>query len=315
MHRLTVESDPNGKEDLSTNSAEVMHSHENSRNLKQTVQRWISSDRLCYSIELIPKEDFVLDLGRLQPKPLFCSLPWISDNNLQYQRFVDTPMMKMTAKIVPHCTVMNHLSCYNITETQVDKFVEMGNWNLFVVRGDTVSESQRFQHSSDLVEYLRAKNNPDLCIAVGGYPYVHPESPSLDSDVGYLKKKVDLGAEFILTQTIYDADSFLSYVDTCRKAGITVPIVPGIFLPHSYQQLETVLGLTRVNPPQAVQELLHSHAHDEPDQFEAFVVQHFVDLVRTLRTERPEEVKLVHFFTFNQLDLLKKILTKIMDLF
>uniref|UniRef100_A0A8D8CR96 Methylenetetrahydrofolate reductase 2 n=2 Tax=Culex pipiens TaxID=7175 RepID=A0A8D8CR96_CULPI len=194
MHRQTVESDPNGEEDKSTIlaagavTAEVMHSHENSRNLKQVIQRWTTSERLCYSIELIPREDFHLDLGRLAP--VFCSLPWISDNNLQYQRFVDTPMLKMTAKIVPRCPVMNHLSCYNITETQVDKFVDMGNWNLFVIRGDTVSEGQRFQHSGDLVEYLRAKNNPDLTIGVGGYPYGHPESPSVDYDVKYLKQKV-----------------------------------------------------------------------------------------------------------------------------
>lgn len=190
MHRLTVESDPNGEEDKSASSAEVMHSHENSRNLRQIIQRWTSSDRLNYSIELIPKEDLVLDFGRLNPKPQFCSLPWISDNNLQYQRFVDTPMLKMTAKIVPHCSVMNHISCYNITEAQVDKFVEMGNWNLFVIRGDTVSEGQRFQHSSDLVEYLRGKNNPELSIAVGCYPYVHQESPSMDHDIKYLKQKV-----------------------------------------------------------------------------------------------------------------------------
>lgn len=207
MHRQTVESDPNGEEDKSTilaatgATAEAMHSHENSRNLKQAIQRWTTSERLCYSIELIPREDFQLDLGRLAP--VFCSLPWISDNNLQYQRFVDTPMLKMTAKIVPHCSVMNHLSCYNITETQVDKFVDMGNWNLFVIRGDTVSEGQRFQHSCDLVEYLRSKNNPDLTIGVGGYPYGHPEAPSVDHDVKYLKQKVDLGVDFIVTQTLY----------------------------------------------------------------------------------------------------------------
>lgn len=315
MHRLTIESDPNGEEDKSTSSAEVMHSHANSRNLKQIVQRWTNSERLCYSIELIPREDFVLDLSRLNPLPMFCSLPWISDNNLQYQRFVDTPMLKMTAKIVPHCSVMNHLSCYNITETQVDKFVEMGNWNLFVIRGDTVSEGQRFQHSSDLVEYLRAKNIPEMTIAVGGYPYVHPEAPSMEYDVKYLKQKVDLGVEFVLTQTLYDAASYVHYVDECRRAGITVPIVPGIFLPHSYQQLETVLALTRIQLPSPIQDLMQAHAHDEPEQFEAFVVKHFVELVRTIRQERPDEVKLVHFFTFNRLDLLKKILDKIADLF
>lgn len=318
MHRQTVESDPNGEEDKSTTilaaatPADVMHSHENSRNLKQVIQRWTASERLCYSIELIPREDFHLDLGRLTP--VFCSLPWISDNNLQYQRFVDTPMLKMTAKIVPHCSVMNHISCYNITETQVDKFVDMGNWNLFVIRGDTVSEGQRFQHSADLVEYLRSKNNPDLTIGVGGYPYGHPESASVADDVKYLKQKVDVGVDFVITQTLYDAASFLAYVDECRRAGITVPIVPGLFLPGSPEQLETVLTLTRVNPPAEVRDLLQSHAHDEPDQFEAFVVQHFAELIRTLRRERPEEVRLVHFFTFNRLDLLRKVLDKIADL-
>ncbi|XP_055611075.1 methylenetetrahydrofolate reductase (NADPH) [Uranotaenia lowii] len=321
MHRQTVESDPpNGEmsSDKVTNlAAEAMHSHANSRNLKTVVQRWTSSDRLNYSIELIPKEDFVLDLSRLRAGscPVFCSLPWISDNNLQYTRFVDTPMLKMTAKIVPHCTVMNHLSCYNITEAQVDKFVEMGNWNLFIIRGDTVSEGQRFPHAADLVQYLRAKNIPEMTIAVGGYPYVHPESPSMEDDVKYLKQKVDLGADFILTQTLYDADSFLRYVDECRRAGITVPIVPGFFLPQTYDQLETVLALTRVNPPASVLELLRSHAQDEPDQFEAWVVSHFSEVVRTLRKQRPDEAKLVHFFTFNRLDVLRKILDRLTDLF
>ncbi|XP_050093497.1 methylenetetrahydrofolate reductase [Anopheles aquasalis] len=286
-----------------------------------------STRSVFYSIEIAAKDDFNIDqLRRLTPPPVFCSMPWISDENLRYEAdFAQMPSLRLADQLRrKQFTVVNHLSCYNLTEVQVDKLLSSQPpiRNMFIVRGDTVNPDQRFQHSAQLVQHLRryeSTRTPKLTIGVGGYPGGHVESPSQEDELRHLADKVALGADFLLTQTLYDAASFFRYRDRCRAAGITIPIIPGIYLPHSYRQLQTMLNITRVAMAPGVRATFEAHREDTPEAFEAFVVQYFVELVRELLQSNAIEpdgsssdpVRLVHFFTFNKFSLLEKVISQL----
>ncbi len=160
-----------------------------------------------------------------------------------------------------------HLICggFNINETE-DALINLhylGIDNVLVLRGDAAKNESAFEpeqgghkYASDLLkqvanlnagvyleEDLKNTSKTKFCIGVAGYPEKHFEAPNMDSDLKYLKQKVDLGADYIVTQMFFDNEKYYSFVKACREAGITVPIIPGLKPIYSKKQL-TVLPKT-----------------------------------------------------------------------
>ena len=124
----------------------------------------------------------------------------------------------------------------------------LGIDNVLLLRGDPIKTESHFTPEEggnvfalDLVQQVGSMNkgiflDEDLrdvdpttfCIGVAGYPEKHFESPNLDTDIQFTLDKVKAGASYIVTQMFYDNENFFKYVDACRAAGITVPIVPGL---------------------------------------------------------------------------------------
>lgn len=144
-----------------------------------------------------------------------------------------------------------HLICEGFSkEESEDALIELnylGIDNVLAIRGDDsgVNLSERKngtvnKHASDLVSQISNMNRgiyleqianadpTDFCIGVAGYPEKHYEAPNMDWDIQRLKEKVAAGADYIATQMFYDNNAYFSFVEKCRKAGIEVPIVPGI---------------------------------------------------------------------------------------
>ena len=160
-----------------------------------------------------------------------------------------------------------HLICggfsVNDTEDALINLNYLGIDNVLVLRGDAARNESSFepepgghQYAIDLLNQVRNLNagiylEEDLknttqtkfCIGVAGYPEKHFEAPNMDSDLKYLKEKVDAGADYIVTQMFFDNAKYFSFVDACRKAGITVPIIPGLKPVYTRKQL-TVLPKT-----------------------------------------------------------------------
>ncbi|MEQ8906085.1 methylenetetrahydrofolate reductase [NAD(P)H] [Ekhidna sp.] len=136
----------------------------------------------------------------------------------------------------------------------------LGIDNVLALRGDNIKSEREFKpepdgnaYASELVEQVAAMNRgvyiddelqnaipSNFCIGVAGYPEKHFEAPNMNFDLKWLKKKVDLGAEYIVTQMFFDNKAYFKFVDDCREMGINVPIIPGI-KPVSVKRHLTIL--------------------------------------------------------------------------
>jgi methylenetetrahydrofolate reductase (NADPH) len=145
----------------------------------------------------------------------------------------------------------------------------LGVNNLMALRGDPIKSEGRFKsepeghkYASDLIEQIVNLNNgkyldneiqnsspSNFCIGAAGYPEKHFESPNPENDIKYLKQKVDLGAEYIITQLFYDNRTYFDFVDRCRAAGINVPIIPGLKPISAKSQLNIIPHYFHVNLP------------------------------------------------------------------
>lgn len=160
-----------------------------------------------------------------------------------------------------------HLICggFSIQETE-DALINLhylGIDNVLVLRGDAAKNETNFEaepgghrYASDLLkqvvnlnsglyleEDLKNTHKTKFCIGVAGYPEKHFEAPNMATDLHYLKKKVEGGADYIITQMFFDNSKFYSFVKACRDIGITVPIIPGLKPVYTKKQL-TVLPKT-----------------------------------------------------------------------
>ena len=160
-----------------------------------------------------------------------------------------------------------HLICggfsVNDTEDALINLHYLGIDNVLVLRGDAAKNETAFEpepgghkYASDLLKQvvnlnagvyledeLRDSHKTKFCIGVAGYPEKHFEAPNMDTDLQYLKNKVDAGADYIITQMFFDNAKFFAFEKACRDIGITVPIIPGLKPVYTKKQL-TVLPKT-----------------------------------------------------------------------
>ena len=149
--------------------------------------------------------------------------------------------------------VVPHLICGGSTkeeiESRLDNLAFLGINNIVALRGDSMTGEKRFtpttggyRYASELVEGIRSYQGSNsyrrsrgletddryFCIGVGAYPEKHFEAANLETDILNLKKKIDAGADYIITQMFFDNKVYYDFVEKCRAAGITVPIIPGL---------------------------------------------------------------------------------------
>ncbi|QCE40610.1 methylenetetrahydrofolate reductase [NAD(P)H] [Psychroserpens sp. NJDZ02] len=121
-----------------------------------------------------------------------------------------------------------------------------------VFASDLVKQVSELNHAKYLDEGLLNCSATDFCIGVGAYPEKHMEAPSLDSDIHFLKKKINNGAEYIVTQMFFDNEKYFQFVDKCRAEGITVPIIPGLKPISTRKQLNIIPHRFHVDLPEAL---------------------------------------------------------------
>ena len=171
--------------------------------------------------------------------------------------------------------VVPHIICAGNSAAEIEWLIQdfhfMGIDNVMALRGDSLTGEKRFTpepdgfaHADELVRAIRAMEGGDrMCIGVGGYPEKHFEAANLDTDIANLKRKVDAGADLIITQMFYDNAVFFRFVDRCRNAGISVPIIPGLKPLSSARQIEVIPESFSIDLPVDLTEAVRKAGNDK----------------------------------------------------
>jgi methylenetetrahydrofolate reductase (NADPH) len=159
----------------------------------------------------------------------------------------------------------------------LDGYSETGVENVLVVRGDPPRDPNFRPHptsmtyASDLLAYIRPRFS--FCLGCAGYPEGHVQAGSPERDADFLKRKVDEGAEFVITNYFYDNRFFFDYVDRCRARGVTVQILPGVMPIYSLKMTETIAAVCGASIPEEVRRPLAGMGEEDPKAAIAFGIQ------------------------------------------
>jgi methylenetetrahydrofolate reductase (NADPH) len=198
----------------------------------------------------------------------------------------------------------------DLTEV-LDRFKSQGLDTVFVIQGDEPQEDtgftphpDAFSHASDLLKFI--KERYDFCLGAAGYPEGHIHAESLQKDIEYAKLKQDNGAQYLMAQFFYDNQYFYDYVDRCRAAGITIPIIPGIMPIYTVKLLEILAGVCGSTITEAVRSGLDKIPADDKQGIVEFGIEIATQQCRDLLKHG---VPGLHFYTMNRGKSVNKIIT------
>ncbi|MFH1619771.1 MAG: methylenetetrahydrofolate reductase [NAD(P)H] [bacterium] len=207
-----------------------------------------------------------------------------------------------------------HLTCIAHTRREISaiagKLHETGVENILALRGDMpeshgLKHRSDYIHAADLVRHLRELG--EFCIGVAGYPEGHSESPSRQKDIEWLKFKTDAGADFVITQLFFDNSLYFRFIDDCRRAGISIPVIPGIMPVTSYPQLRRFTEMCGASiPPGMIRDL--ERIKNDPSAVEDYGREHALRQCRELLERGAPGI---HFYTLNRSASTRKILSQL----
>lgn len=216
---------------------------------------------------------------------------------------------------------MHHFSCVGDSrQSLAEKISEMKNRNIrniFALRGDPPAGDQNWQPAVDGLEYcyqlieMIRKHGDFFSIGVAGFPEGHINCPSKELDSIYLKKKIDTGGDFVITQIFFENKDYFEYVDRLRKAGVKARILPGIMSITNYQKLLSFCKGCGATVPQKVHDIFAPLDGDDEATYKAgleFTIQQCNEL---LDGGAPG----IQFFTLNKLDPVREVVESIKHYF
>ena len=224
-----------------------------------------------------------------------------------------TEEITIQAKRLAGVEVMAHLTCVGQTVEEIDSVLKRleseGVENVIALRGDPprgetafVPVEGGFQHATDLLKHVTS--NYKFGLAAACYPEGHTESVDLDSDLDYVKMKVDNGADFLVTQLFYDNRHYFDFVDRAKSVGISVPIVPGVLPVLNSAQVRRFTSLSGSEIPQDLDNLLDKYS-DSDNSARDMGVEYATAQVRELWDAG---VPGVHFYVLNRSYSVSRIL-------
>jgi methylenetetrahydrofolate reductase (NADPH) len=211
---------------------------------------------------------------------------------------------------------MAHLTCVGATQAELGGVLEQleqaGVGNVIALRGDPpkgetsfVATPGGFANASELVGFAKQRGN--FCVAGACYPEKHPEAASAEVDLANLKRKVDAGAEFLITQLFFDNADYFAFVERARKLGITVPIIAGIMPVTNVSQIKRFTAICGARMPAPLMQKLELVAADA-DAVGELGVEHAVAQCRELLERGAPGV---HFYTLNRSKATVEILRRL----
>lgn len=224
-----------------------------------------------------------------------------------------------------------HLICggFSINETE-DALINLnylGIDNVLVLRGDAAKNESTFEpepgghkYAIDLLEQvvnlnsgiyleedLKNTSRTKFCIGVAGYPEKHFEAPNMDTDLKYLKAKVDAGADYIITQMFFNNEKFFAFEKACREIGITVPIIPGLKPIYSKKQLTILPKTFHIDlPTDLSDEILHCKTDEDVEKVGAEW------MLAQSRELKKAGVPVLHYYTLGRPHIVADVVRKLL---
>jgi methylenetetrahydrofolate reductase (NADPH) len=269
-------------------------------------------DKIRVSFEFFPPKNDEMEgrlwqtVKRLEPlRPKFVSVTYGAGGSTRERTARTVGRILSESALMPAA----HLTCIDATRETVDEviqqFVDLGVTRFVALRGDpSAGVGTQYQphpggyaNGADMVAAL--KRHGDFDISVSAYPEKHPESPDFATDIDMLKRKVDNGATRAITQFFFDNDIYERYVERVRRAGIYIPIVPGILPVHNIAQVANFSARAGAHVPAWLAERFEGLENDSQTHAlvaSAVAAEQVLDLVE-------RGVGDFHFYTMNRADL------------
>ena len=251
------------------------------------------------------EEKLWASIRRLEPlNPLFVSVTYGAGGSTRDRTHETVKRIAQETSLSPAA----HLTCVgqSVAETNkvIQSFWDAGVKHIVALRGDMpemgaayVPHAEGYQSTPDLIEGI--KKIADFEVSCSAYPEKHPDSPSLDHDIELLKRKVDAGATRAITQFVFDTEQHARFLEKARKAGIDIPIVPGIMPTTNFKGVVRMSGMCGATVPQ----WLHDYYLGLDDDLETRKL-----IAAYVATEQVQKLReygfdCFHFYTLNQADL------------
>jgi methylenetetrahydrofolate reductase (NADPH) len=213
--------------------------------------------------------------------------------------------------------VATHLTCVGRTVDQLRQYLRtaqgMNVQNVVALRGDPPQGDSAFRpvdggfrYANELVALIHSEF-PHFGIAVAGYPEKHHEAPSADVDLANLKRKVDSGADIVITQLFYNNDDFFRFRDQCQAAGIGLPIVPGLLPVTNFAQIKRITSLCGAQLPEPFVRKLEAAGDVADEQFKIgveFATKQAQSLIDA-------GIPGIHFYVLNRSEATAEVLSKV----
>jgi methylenetetrahydrofolate reductase (NADPH) len=208
---------------------------------------------------------------------------------------------------------MAHLSCVGETTeglaTTIDRIHEVGIDNVFALRGDPPRGVKDFVQpegglgsAAELARFI--SGGWDFCLGGACFPEVHPEAPDLETDLDYLKQKVDSGVRFLITQLFFDNQIYFDFVRAARAKGIDVPIIPGVIPVQSFAHTKRICDLCDASIPESLERGFGAVGEDPEREFELGVAYAAQQCTELLIAGAPG----IHFIALNRAPATRAVL-------
>uniref|UniRef100_A0A8C6V2J4 Methylenetetrahydrofolate reductase (NADPH) n=1 Tax=Neogobius melanostomus TaxID=47308 RepID=A0A8C6V2J4_9GOBI len=232
--------------------------------------------------------------------PLFIDITWHPSGDPGSDKETSSMMIASTA--VNYCGLESvlHLTCCNQSKDNISRHLSkakhLGLKNIMALRGDPVGsdweeEEEGFNYAVDLVKHIRSEFDDYFDICVAGYPTGHPEAHSYKEDLIYLKEKVAAGADFVITQLFFRAETFLKFEEDCRPSGSPCVCVQG------YQSLRQLVKLSKLEVPEEITRVIEP-IKDNDAAIRNYGIHQALEMCRVLLDSG--RVPGLHFYTLNR---------------
>jgi len=225
-----------------------------------------------------------------------------------------------------HIDAVPHIICGGFTKEETENALIdlnfLGIDNVLALRGDAIKSEGTFvpekdgnNYATDLIKQITNLNKgkylfddvenaapSNFCIGVAGYPEKHFEAPNMKTDLKYLKQKVELGAEYIVTQMFFDNKKYFDFVKLCREEGITVPIFPGLKPLTTKKQLTILPSVFHIDIPEDLAEAVEKCKNNE--EVKKVGIEWSINQSKELKKNG---VPILHYYSMSKSDSIKAI--------